>query len=482
MNLFSLPWLEIAIVVAMIGSPIVSRFRDPNLAFRWGLFFTATAFGCVLLACWSYYTGTPARTVAHWTDQQWLFGRQLIALDDLSAALVPAAALLHLLSVLSTARAHMRRYSFAWSLAAMSIRLATFSCHDPWTLIGLLTISTIPPYVELRNRRRPTRIYMIHMAIFVGFMIVGWALVEAIRPASGRVAEWATIPLAIAVLVRCGAIPAHCWVTDWLEHASMGIALLFVIPLSGVYAATRLLLPVASERVLLVIALVSLLTALYSAGMAATQRETRRFFAFLLLSHLSLVMVGVMLHSQLSLTGSLCLWFSVIVSLGGFGLTIRALESRFARLSLVKYHGLYEHTPELAVFFLVTGLASVGFPLTLGFISTELLVEGAVEASALIGAAVAAVTMLNGIAVLRAYFLLFTGTRHVSSVSLKIGSRERIAVLTMSALILGGGLFPQPGVVALSVAAEQLLHQRYVTLQGRPVKGALVHARSQPPG
>jgi hypothetical protein len=67
-------------------------------------------------------------------------------------------------------------------------------------------------------------------------------------------------------------------------------------------------------------------------------------------------------------------------------------------------------------------------------------------------------------------------------VSLKIGSRERIAVLTMSALILGGGLFPQPGVVALSVAAEQLLHQRYVTLQGRPVKGALVLARSQPPG
>jgi NADH-quinone oxidoreductase subunit M len=319
------------------------------------------------------------------------------------------------------------------------------------------------------------------MAIFVGFMIAGWALVEAIRPATGRVAEWATIPLAIAILVRCGAIPAHCWVTDWLEHASMGIALLFVIPLSGVYAATRLLLPVASERILLAIALVSLLTALYSAGMAATQRETRRFFAFLLLSHLSLVMVGVMLHSHLSLTGSLCLWFSVIVSLGGFGLTIRALESRFARLSLVKYHGLYEHTPELAVFFLVTGLASVGFPLTLGFIATELLVDGAVEASPLIGAAVAAVTMLNGIAVLRAYFLLFTGTRHVSSVSLKISLRERIAVLTMSALIFGGGLFPRPGVMALSEAAEQLFHQRYHDAGSRPVKDGPVHARSNPP-
>ena len=57
-----------------------------------------------------------------------------------------------------------------------------------------------------------------------------------------------------------------------------------------------------------------------------------------------------------------------------------------------------------------------------------------------------AAAALNGIAVVRAYFLLFTGTRHVSTVSLGIGLRERIAVLTLAALILGGGFFPQPGV------------------------------------
>ena len=39
----------------------------------------------------------------------------------------------------------------------------------------------------------------------------------------------------------------------------------------------------------------------------------------------------------------------------------------------------------LAVFFLLTGLASVGFPGTLGFISTELLVDSAVEASPYVG-------------------------------------------------------------------------------------------------
>ena len=77
------------------------------------------------------------------------------------------------------------------------------------------------------------------------------------------------------------------------------------------------------------------------------------------------------------------------------------------------YHGLYEHSPALAVCFLLTGLASVGFPGTLGFISIELLVDSAVEASPYVGIIVIAAGALNGIAVLRAYFLLFTGARHV---------------------------------------------------------------------
>ena len=49
------------------------------------------------------------------------------------------------------------------------------------------------------------------------------------------------------------------------------------------------------------------------------------------------------------------------------------------RLSLADFHGLYDHSPALAVCFLVTGLASVGFPGTLGFVATELLVDGAVD-------------------------------------------------------------------------------------------------------
>jgi NADH-quinone oxidoreductase subunit M len=249
-------------------------------------------------------------------------------------------------------------------------------------------------------------------------------------------------------------------VTDWFEHATFGIAILFVAPLSGVYSAVRLVLPIAPGWALHGLSIASMITAVYAAGMSVIQSEVRRFYAFLFLSHASLVLVGIELNTVMSLTGSLCLWFSVIISLAGFGLTLRALEVRFGRLSLKSFHGLYEHSPTLAVCFVLTGLASVGFPGTLGFISTELLVDSAVEYSPTLGIAIVAAAALNGIAVVRAYLHLFTGSRHVSTVWLGIGKRERVAVLALAAMILGGGFFPQPGVTTREQAAEELLEQR----------------------
>jgi NADH-quinone oxidoreductase subunit M len=298
-------------------------------------------------------------------------------------------------------------------------------------------------------------------------LVVGWLGIES-RDAGPALAGWATLPLMLAVLIRNGTVPAHCWVTDWFEHASFGNALLLVAPLSGVYAAVRLVLPVAPDWVLQGIGTASLVTAVYAAAMATVQTEARRFFAYLFSSHAALVLVGTELHTAISLTGSLCLWFSIILSLGGFGLTLRALESRVGRLSLVDYHGLYEQSPALAVCFLVTGLASVGFPCTLGFVSSELLVDGAINANLYVGLAVVAAAALNGIAVMRAYFRLFTGARHFSTVSLALGPRERFAVLVLSALVLGGGLYPQPGVASRQRVAEALLAQRKMTFNDEP--------------
>jgi len=248
--------------------------------------------------------------------------------------------------------------------------------------------------------------------------------------------------------------------TDLFEHATFGTALLFVTPMVGAYAVVRLVLPIAPEWALRSIALLSLVTAVYAAGMALVQREARRFFCYLFLSHSSLVLVGLESVSPVALTGALCVWLSVGLALTGFGLTLRSIEARSGRVSLADFHGLYDYTPPLPAFFLLTGLASVGFPGTFGFVGTELLMDGAVQIYPHVGVAVILAAALNGIAVVKAYFIVFTGRQHPVAVALQGDWRVRTTVIALALLILGGGLFPQPGVTSRNLAAEEILAER----------------------
>lgn len=463
-----LPWLEISIALSLLGALCVSRIQDPLRAWRVGLGFSSAIVLGSLLACVGYYVCRESGIEAGSGFHVHLFGREFLGVDGVNAPLLPMVALLQFLTALATGRTKMRRFSLQWSLAGVGLRLATFGCIAPWGLIALLVIGTVPPYLELRNRKKSTRIYVLHMAVFVAFLVISWAFID---PSAGHHDQpvWATVLLLVAVLIRCGTVPAHCWLTDWFENASFGTALLFVTPLPGIYVVIRLVLPVAPDSVLQVMGVISLITAIYAACMALVQQDTRRLFAYLFISHASLVLVGLELHTSISLTGALALWISAALSLTGFGLTLRALEARFGHGSLSRFQGLYEHSPTLAVCFLLTGLTNVGFPGTFGFVATELLVDGAVRASPYVGLIVALVAAFNGIAVVRAYFRLFTGARHASTVPLTIGARERFAVLTLAALLLGGGIFPQLHIASRQQAADEILERRQNTSVGGAV-------------
>src|SRR5438132_4329112 len=101
MTMWSLPWLEFAIAAPLVGAAAVSRLRDPLRAFHWGLVFTGMALACAVLAWLGHaFDAVPADET--WSVQPYLFGRQVFALDELSAPLVPLIALLHFLTALAT--------------------------------------------------------------------------------------------------------------------------------------------------------------------------------------------------------------------------------------------------------------------------------------------------------------------------------------------------------------------------------------------
>ncbi|VTR97764.1 proton-conducting transporter transmembrane domain-containing protein [Tuwongella immobilis] len=459
MNILNYPWIDAAVLLPLLGALLTLGIRDRQRCAAWTLSVTVAAFGCALLA-WL------AEDLAY--DSPWSIrvqGKPIFFLDSLNAPLVVAVALLHALTVLTTAKNRLPNLPFTLVLVGDAIRLAIFASNGRSILVLMLVLGIIPPLLEMLRRKQSPRLHLLHMGVFLAMLLAGYALTDP-NATADRTAEMTfgntpgAICLTIAILLRSGTFPMHLWLTDLFARNSFGSALLVATPLTGVYAAIRLLLPIAPNWLLSAIGGLSLLTAAYAAGMTLVQRDARRWFVFLFLSNASLVLVGLELHTTLSVSAATTLWGVVVLTLGGLGVILRAMEARVGRLPLTRYHGLYDHSPSLAVAFLLAGLGSVGFPGTIGFIASEMLFDGVVTYNLLLGMGVVLVSALNSIAIVRVYFLIFTGTKHPSSVSLAITPQERVAVLTLAGMILGGGFLPQAGIQSHFEATRALLKER----------------------
>jgi NADH-quinone oxidoreductase subunit M len=113
--------------------------------------------------------------------------------------------------------------------------------------------------------------------------------------------------------------------------------------------------------------------------------------------------------------------------------------------------------PRLAVFFVVSGLALVGLPLTLGFCAEDLLLHGTLETHELIGIFLPIVTALNAVSLLRFFASLFLGRSGIEAQGLVDAlPRERVVLTTALLFLLVGGIFPSTFVRLPARAAEHL--------------------------
>ncbi len=462
------PWIEVSILIPLLGALWLQLLGNRDSELRHATVICLITLLLTVAELVDFLMIGSFEAHDHWPRVDWLFNQDIFVIDELSALQLPLAALIFLVTIMSTLRTKIPRFSLKHALISESLLLAIFSCRASWTLIALLVASTIPPYLELRQRQRCTRVYATHMSLFAGLLIVGWGWLTVTGANSPTVLVPGAL-LTVAALLRSGIFPLHLWITDLFEKASFGTAILQTTPLVGAYAVMRLVLPIAPVWALQSIAILSLVTAVYASGMALVQREARRMYCYLLVGQSSLVLVGLELVTPIGLTGALCVWISVGLSMTGFAITLRSIESRISRISLLDFHGLYRQMPMLAGFFLLTGLAAIGFPATIGFVGMELLVEGAVEVYPLVGTLVAFVAALNGIAVMLMYFRIFTGRDNHTRIPMNARPAERLAVITLSGLILTGGLFPQFGVATRYHAAKALTeHNMLHTHSGVP--------------
>jgi NADH-quinone oxidoreductase subunit M len=377
----------------------------------------------------------------------------LLRMNELSDLLPPLVAALWLFGVGVTPRILLEREGLRRTGFSTFFVTLGFLTEHPLLLLATWTASVLALHLSLRGVEAPRHRAMAYLWGSVLLFAVGAVLLVA---APGTPAATAGLgAIVVAALVRKGILPFHTWLPALFEHGKLGPAVFFSAPQVGTYVVAVLVVPHAPAPWLSALAALCLATAVYSAAMALAARSARRAVAYLFSSQSALVMAGLDCANPEALTGALVLWISSSLGFAGLARVVLVLEARRGRLDLARRHGVYERKPLLAVSFLLFGLTCTGFPGTLGFVGEELLLAGAVGDFPVLGYLVVATSALTGLAAMRMYFSIFSGSAGARP-EVAMRAREAWGFVALVAALVLSGLVPAPLVASRYEAGAAL--------------------------
>jgi len=182
--------------------------------------------------------------------------------------------------------------------------------------------------------------------------------------------------------IRIPLFPLHGWLPLVAEHGTIAVAGVFLLGLkTGVYALVRFVFPLLPEAILRwhewVVAF-ALTGIFYAATLALMQVNLRRLLAFAVISHTSVLVIGLFSLSQTALQGSILLSTSFGTATAGLLFMSGFVFRRTRTLILPRLGGLFGHLPVIGIAFLVAGLSIIGMPGTPGFDAVHLMLEAAI--------------------------------------------------------------------------------------------------------
>ncbi|MDP1927187.1 MAG: NADH-quinone oxidoreductase subunit M [Thiobacillus sp.] len=183
--------------------------------------------------------------------------------------------------------------------------------------------------------------------------------------------------------VRTPIFPLHGWLPTVAQHGNVAMAPALLLGVKiGIYGMLRFVLPVLPDAAMQWAPQVVGFAAagvFYAALLAFQQNSLRRLIAFAVISHTSLVVIGIFTLESVAMQGGLLLALNFGLAATTLMLMTGLVYRRTQTTSLNKLGGLIDVIPGIGLAFLVAGLAIVGMPGTPGFDGAHLMLEGAID-------------------------------------------------------------------------------------------------------
>lgn len=264
-----------------------------------------------------------------------------------------------------------------------------------------------------------------------------------------------------AFAVKLPIFPFHSWQPDTYTYSpTQGSMLLSGIMLKmAVYGLLRYLLPITPDPILgisgQIVMVLAICGIVHGALIAIIQNDSKRLIAYSSLSHVGLMVAGIMASAILTMKGNLMIEggegalvqaFAHGINVVGLFYCADILYKRFKTRDIRQMGGLAKVAPKFAVLFMVILLGSVALPLTNGFVGEFILIKSIFDYNVL-AAVVAGLTMIfSAVYLFRFYGKAMFG-KGDERVLASVGDLTDVEFSVMASLVVFVillGIFPQP--------------------------------------
>jgi len=199
----------------------------------------------------------------------------------------------------------------------------------------------------------------------------------------GKLQTAAFYLLFYGLAVRTPLFPLHGWLPNMAQHGLIAVAPALMVGVKvGIYGMLRFVLPLTPDAVLAwqpYVVGFAMAGVFFTAALAFQQTNLRRLLAFAVVSHTSLLVIGLFSLHEAGIQGTVLLAANFGLAVTGMWFIVGLVFRRTGTTELHELSGLFERIPFLAIAFLSFGLAIVGMPGTPGFDAAHLVLEASID-------------------------------------------------------------------------------------------------------
>jgi len=335
------------------------------------------------------------------------------------------------------------------------------------------------------------------LVMLVGMLYMAYVYQSVTGSWSFALSDWYSLVLPVSIqkwlfwafflgfAIKVPMFPFHTWLPYAHGQApTVGSVILAAVLLKmGTYGFVRFSLPLfpdASVMYITPVAILALIMIVYTAMVAYAQKDMKQVIAYSSVSHMGVIMLGVFAMNAEGVSGSVFFMLSHGIVSGALFLLVGAIYDRRHTKYISEFGGLASVMPNYALIFGVIMMASVGLPLTMGFVGEYLSLVGFFKVHPIMAAIGGTSIIFGAVYMLSLYKRSFFGpvTNEANKDLKDLNIKELSALVPLVAIVIWLGVYPRPVLGPIDNSVKALMTFMHEKAQTPKAKKTIVVSKS----